>query len=334
MHSIGTPFIYASFIVIVLFLLSVDLGIFQRHAHAVSVREALFWSVIWILLSLSFGFWVYKHFGPRYGLEFYTGYLIEYSLSVDNIFVFILIFAYFAVPPKLHHRVLFWGILGALIMRATFIFVGAALISAFHWVIYLFGLFLVFTGAKILRLGDAEVEPEQNPVVKLFRRVVPMTEDYQSGKFVVRRLGKFMATPLALVLVTVEVTDLVFATDSIPAIFGVTEDPFIVYTSNVCAILGLRSMYFLLATVVRRFAYLGTGLGIVLMFIGVKMLIPLLVKLINLCGGFYGMLVGAKMLKPLISGKGIIPIGLSLAIVASILACAILCSIIWPPKKP
>jgi tellurite resistance protein TerC len=307
MHSIGTPVFWISFIVIILFLMSIDLGIFHRHAHAVSVREALCWSVFWIILSLSFGFWIYRCFGKQYGLEFYAGYLIEYALSVDNVFVFILIFSYFAVPPKLHHRVLFWGILGALLMRAAFIVAGAALISAFHWVIYLFGFFLVFTGAKILWQGDAEVKPEQNPAVKLFRRIVPMTEDYQSGKFFVRRLGKFMATPLALVLVTVEFTDLVFATDSIPAIFGVTKDPFIVYTSNVCAILGLRSMYFLLAAVVHRFAYLGTGLGIVLMFIGVKMLI---------------------------SGFCSIPIGLSLVIVASILACAVICSVIWPPKKP
>jgi tellurite resistance protein TerC len=307
MHTIGTPAFWTSFIVIVLFLLSIDLGVFHRHAHAVTIREALFWSIVWIALSLTFGLWVYRSFGRQYGLEFYAGYLIEYALSVDNVFVFILIFSYFGVPLKLHHRVLFWGILGALIMRATFIMAGAALISAFHWVIYIFGGFLVFTGAKILGQGDTEVEPEQNPVVRLFRRFMPMTTGYESGTFFQRHQGKFAATPLALVLVTVETTDLVFATDSIPAIFGVTRDPFIVYTSNVCAILGLRSMYFLLAAVVNRFAYLGTGLGIVLMFIGIKMLI----------GGFY-----------------IIPIGISLAIVASILVVAAIVSILWPPKKP
>jgi tellurite resistance protein TerC len=307
MHSIGTPLFWTSFIAIVLILLSIDLGVLHRRAHAVSVREAFFWSIVWIVLSLSFGIWVYRSFGKQYGLEFYAGYLIEYALSVDNVFVFILIFSYFAVPPKLHHRVLFWGILGALIMRATFIVAGAALISAFHWVIYIFGAFLVFTGLKILRQGDTEVEPEQNPVVRLFRRFMPLTAGYESETFFQRHLGKLSATPLALVLVTVETTDLVFATDSIPAIFGVTKDPFIVYTSNVCAILGLRSMYFLLAAVVRRFAYLGTGLGIVLMFIGIKMLI----------GGFYS-----------------IPIGLSLSIVAVILTVAVIASILRPPKKP
>jgi tellurite resistance protein TerC len=307
MHSIGTPVFWTSFIVVILFLLSLDLGVFHKHAREVSVREASFWSVVWVVLSLGFGICVYRYFGKQYGLEFFTGYLIEYALSVDNIFVFILIFSYFGVPSKLHHGVLFWGILGALLMRATFILVGASLINAFHWMIYLFGGFLVFTGAKILRQGgDAKVEPEQNPIVRIFKRIVPMAEGYESERFFTRRMGKFVATPLALVLVTVETTDLVFATDSIPAIFGVTNDPFIVYTSNVCAILGLRSMYFLLAAVVRRFVYLGTGLGIVLMFIGVKMLI---------------------------SGVYSIPVGTSLLIVATILACAAISSLLWPPKQ-
>ena len=309
-HSIGTPLFWTSFIVAVLVLLSIDLGVFQRNAHAVTVREATVWSLVWILLSLSFGTWIYVSFGSsgkQFGLEFFAGYLIEYALSVDNIFVFILIFSYFGVPPRLHHRVLFWGILGALLMRATFIIAGAALISAFHWVLYIFGAFLVFTGAKILRQGDAEVEPQRNPVVRLFQRLVPMASGYESGRFFLRHKGKIVATPLALVLVTVEATDLVFATDSIPAIFGVTNDPFIVYTSNVCAILGLRSMYFLLAAVVRRFAYLGAGLGIVLMFIGIKMLIS----------GYYS-----------------IPIGYSLAIVGAILAGATALSLLFPPKKP
>jgi len=305
-NSIGTPLFWASFIGVVLFLLSIDLGVFQKHAHAVTMREATCWSVVWVVLSLSFGVWVYLTFGKQYGLEFFTGYLIEYSLSVDNIFVFILIFSYFSVPAKLHHRVLFWGILGALIMRAAFIVAGAALIGSFHWVIYIFGAFLIFTGAKILKQGDAEVQPARNPIVKLFKRFIPMVSGYESERFFVKHEGKIAATPLALVLVTVEATDLVFATDSIPAIFGITRDPFIVYTSNVCAILGLRSMYFLLAAVVSRFAYLGAGLGIVLMFIGIKMLI----------GSVYH-----------------IPIGLSLSIVASILIGAIVISILWPPKK-
>ena len=301
-NSIGTPFFWAAFIAVILFLLSLDLGVFHRHAHAVKAREATIWSLVWIILSSSFGIWVYGAFGKQQGLEFFTGYLIEYALSVDNVFVFIIIFSYFGVPPKLHHRVLFWGILSALIMRATFIIAGAALISSFHWVIYLFGAFLVFTGFKILRQGDTEIKPERNPVVKLFCRMIPMTSGYESGKFFLKQRGKILATPLALVLVTVEATDLVFATDSIPAIFGVTNDPFIVYTSNVCAILGLRSMYFLLSAVIRRFAYLGTGLGIVLMFIGAKML----------ASRYYA-----------------IPTGWSLAIVAAILAASIVFSLLF-----
>jgi tellurite resistance protein TerC len=287
--------------------LSIDLGVFHRKAHSVSVKEASAWSLVWVVLSLSFGIWMFRTFGKQHGLEFFTGYLIEYALSVDNVFVFILIFSYFGVPPRLHHRALFWGILGALVMRATFIFAGAALISAFHWAIYVFGAFLVFTGIKILRHGSTEVEPERNPVVRFFRRVVPMTSGYESGGFFLILKGRVLATPLALVLVTVEVTDLVFAIDSIPAIFGVTRDPFIVYTSNVCAILGLRSMYFLLAAVIGRFVYLGTGLGIVLLFIGIKMLL---------------------------SGLVVIPIGISLTIVATILLCAIIISLLRPPAKP
>ena len=306
-HSIGTPAFWISFLAVVLFLLSVDLGVFHRHAHAVKLREATIWSIVWVVLSCSFGIGVYRHFGKQYGLEFFTGYLIEYALSVDNVFVFIIIFGYFGVPTKLHHRVLFWGILSALIMRASFIVAGAALISTFHWVIYIFGAFLIYTGGKILKQqGETEVEPERNPVVKLFRRIMPMTAGYESGKFFLRKGRKTYATPLALVLVTVEATDLIFATDSIPAIFGITRDPFIVYTSNVCAILGLRSMYFLLSAVIKRFVYLGTGLGIVLMFIGIKMMI---------------------------SGVYAIPIGWSLALVAAILAGSIALSLLCPPKK-
>jgi tellurite resistance protein TerC len=305
-HSIGTPAFWISFVVVVLFILSIDLGVFHRTAHAVKFREALTWSIVWVGLSLSFGCWIFFNFDKKSGLEFFAGYLIEYALSIDNVFVFILLFSYFAVPTRLHHRVLFWGILGALIMRALFILVGAALISAFHWMLYIFGAFLVFTGFKIMRQGDAEVSPEKNPVVRLFRRLVPMSSDYESGRFIVKQKGKTLATPLLLVLVAVEATDVVFATDSIPAIFGVTRDPFIVYTSNVCAILGLRSLYFLLASVMNRFVYLGTGLGLVLIFIGAKML----------SSGFYE-----------------IKIGLSLSIVALILTVSILLSILCPPKE-
>jgi len=305
-HSIGTPLFWTVFLAIILFLLSIDLGIFHRHAHAVKVREATLWSLVWFILSCFFGIWVYHTFGKQHGLEFFTGYLIEYALSVDNVFVFILIFTYFGVPHKFHHRVLFWGILGALIMRATFIVAGAALINAFHWVIYIFGAFLLYTGGKILRHGDTEVEPERNPVVTLFQRFMPMTSGHESGKFFLRQAGKIIATSLALVLLTVEVTDLVFATDSIPAIFGVTRDPFIVYTSNICAILGLRSMYFLLSAVIRRFIYLDIGVGFVLIFIGLKML----------ASGFYAVSIGG-----------------SLSIVAAILAGSVVSSLLFPPKK-
>lgn len=298
--SIGSPLFWVGFIVVVLFLLAVDLGIFHRKVHTVGAREAFFWSVTWVVLSLSFGSGVHLRFGAQKGLEFFAGYLIEYALSVDNVFVFIMIFSYFAVPSRLHHRVLFWGILGALVMRATFILVGSALLEAFHWVIYIFGGFLVMTGIKFLRQQESEVHPDKNPVVRLFQRLVPMIPNYESGRFFVKQAGKRLATPLALVLVTVETTDVVFATDSIPAIFAVTTDPFIVYTSNICAILGLRSMYFLLAAVIERFVYLNIGLGIVLIFVGIKMLVDNMYK---------------------------IPIHISLAVVAIVLLSSVLLSL-------
>jgi tellurite resistance protein TerC len=306
-NSIGSPIFLTVFVSVVLVLLFLDLGVFHRKAHAVGVREALLWSCAWVLLSVSFGAWVYWRFGSKAGLEFYAGYLIEYALSVDNVFVFILLFSYFSVPTKLHHRVLFWGILGALVMRATFILAGAFLLQAFHWVIYVFGLFLVYTGFKILRHGETKVEPQKNPVVRLFRTLLPIASGYESGGFFARIDGRWLATPLALVLVTVETTDLVFAVDSIPAIFAVTNDPFIVYTSNICAILGLRSMYFLLAAVVGRFAYLSTGLGVVLMFVGWKMLLADIYH---------------------------IPIAVSLVIVAVVLIGSVVLSLCMPPKNP
>lgn len=306
-HSVGTPLFWTSFLVVVFILLSLDLGVFHRTAHEVKPREAMIWSLVWVVLSCTFGSWIYFHLGSQKGLEFFTGYLIEYSLSVDNVFVFILIFSYFAVPKHLHHRALFWGILGALIMRAAFILIGTALLQAFHWVIYLFGAFLIYTGFKILRQGDTEVEPERNPVVRLFQRMFPMVASYSSGSFFTRTGGRWFATPLAVVLVTIETTDVVFALDSIPAVFGITTDPFIVYTSNVCAILGLRSLYFLLAAVVIRFVYLGTGLGLVLMFVGTKMVFSDIFH---------------------------IPIAIALGVVAAVLAVSISASLIWPPREP
>jgi tellurite resistance protein TerC len=304
--SVAEPWVFAVFLAIVLMLLVVDLGVFHRRAHAVRLREALAWNVVWVVLSASFGFWVYSRFGAQAGLEFFTGYIIEYALSVDNIFVFVLLFSYFSVPPKLHHRVLFWGILGAVVMRGAFIFAGTALLHAFHWIIYVFGAFLIFTGFKILQQkGDSKIEPDRNPVLRLFQRIVPMSSGYEKGGFFVRRGGKIVATPLALVLVTVETTDLIFAVDSIPAIFGVTTDWFIVFTSNICAILGLRSMYFLLAAVVDRFVYLGMGLGLVLMFVGAKMLLgsvfPIDIRVSLLVVAL--ILTGAILLSILPSGK-------------------------------
>jgi len=305
-HSVGTPLFWISFMVVVFVLLALDLGVFHRRAHTVRAREAMLWSLAWVVLSCAFGSWVYLHFGSQKGLEFFTGYLIEYALSVDNIFVFILIFSYFAVPAHLHHRALFWGILGALIMRGAFILIGTALLQAFHWVIYIFGAFLIYTGFKVMRQGDTEVEPERNPVVRLFQRMFPMIANYSSGGFFTCSGGRWFATPLAVVLVTIETTDVVFALDSIPAVFGITTDPFIVYTSNVCAILGLRSMYFLLAAVVSRFAYLGTGLGLVLMFVGAKMVFSDIFP---------------------------IPIAAALGVVALVLAVSITASLIWPPRR-
>jgi tellurite resistance protein TerC len=270
---------------------------------------------VWITLSLLFNLVIYLYWdvmmpnssytNSEAALAFLTGYLIEKSLSVDNIFVFILIFSYFAVPDKYQHRVLFWGILGALMMRGILIAVGAALLEQFTWIIYVFGAFLIYTGIRMARHQDEELKPDQNPVVKFFRRFMPVTENFEEDKFFVRRAGRLFATPLFLILLVVESTDLVFAVDSIPAIFAVTRDPFIVYTSNVCAILGLRALYFLLANVMHQFQYLKLGLSVVLTFIGIKMVITDLYH---------------------------IPVGVSLAVVASVLTISILASL-WKTKR-
>ncbi|MBM2829110.1 MAG: hypothetical protein HW408_1642 [Actinobacteria bacterium] len=245
---------------------------FNREEHEVRPREALAWTAGWVSLALLFNFGVYRYFGAQHALEFFTGYLIELSLSVDNLFVFILIFSTFGVPAACQHRVLFWGILGAQVMRAVFIFLGAALISSFHWVIYIFGGFLLFTGGKILLGHGTEIHPERNPVLRLFGKVIPTVKEFHGGRFTVRIDGKLYATALLPVLVVIEVSDLVFAVDSIPAIFGVTLDPFIVYTSNIFAILGLRALFFLLSAAMESFHYLKYGLGLVLLFVGGKML--------------------------------------------------------------
>jgi len=270
---IVSVWLWVGFAFFILGMLALDLGVFHRKAHAVSFKEALCWTATWITLALLFGAGVWQIAGHEKALEFYTGWLIEYSLSVDNVFVFALIFSYFAVPLAWQHKVLFWGILGALIMRLAMIGAGVALISRFNWVLYLFGAFLILTGIKMV-FGQAErIDPEHNPVVRLFRRLVPVTRDYKEDNFAVRERGRWLATPLLVVLVCVEATDLMFATDSIPAIFAVTLDTFIVYTSNVFAILGLRSLYFVLAGAMVLFHYLKFGLGAVLAFIGGKMLL-------------------------------------------------------------
>ena len=265
--------LWVGFNVFVLAMLALDLGVFHRKAHVVSFRESITWTVVWVALALLFNGGIWHFYGSQKALEFLTGYLIEKSLSVDNVFVFALLFSYFAVPAKYQHKVLFWGILGALIMRAIMIFLGAALITKFTWIIYVFGAFLILTGIKMVVKREEEIHPERNPVVKWFKKLMPVTSDYRGDKFFVRENGVRAATPLFVVLLLVEVSDLIFAVDSIPAIFAVTTDPFIVYTSNVFAILGLRSLYFALAGVMDKFHYLKIGLGVVLAFVGVKMLL-------------------------------------------------------------
>jgi len=300
-HTIGTPLFWAGFTVFVLLMLALDLGVFHREAHAVSHREALIWVLVWVSLAVVFNVFLYVQFGSQRALEFLTGYLIEYSLSADNVFVFLIIFRYFAVPAGAQHRVLFWGILGALVMRVLFILIGTILLQRFHWIIYVFGAFLVFTGIRMLRGAELEVHPERNPIVRLFQRYVPLDFQYAGARFWVRHGRRTLATPLLLVLVVVEASDLLFAVDSIPAIFAVTRDPFIVFTSNVFAILGLRSLYFLLAAAMSKFHYLEVALGLVLAFVGVKMLLS----------GYYE-----------------IPIGISLGVVVSILSVAVLASLV------
>ena len=257
----------------VLCLLAIDLFAFQRKAHAPSTKEAAIWTAVWVTLSLGFNALVWHWMGPAKALEFLTGYLIEYSLSVDNIFVFVLIFSYFAVPAAYQHRVLFWGILSALVLRGIMIGVGVAFVEAFHWALYLFGAFLLLTGAKMFFSRRKAVDIARKPLIRLVRRLLPVSDTYHGAHFTIRRDGRRLLTPLAMVLIMVEATDVLFAVDSIPAIFGITHDPFIVYTSNVCAILGLRSLYFLLAGVIHKFVYLKPALAIILSFIGAKMLL-------------------------------------------------------------
>jgi tellurite resistance protein TerC len=254
-------------------MLALDLGVFHRKSHEVKVKEAIIWSIVWIVLALTFNLGIYLFVGSRPAIEFFTGYLIEKSLSVDNIFVFLLIFSYFQVDRRYQHKVLFYGIIGALIMRAVFIFTGVTLIEKFHWIIYVFGALLVFTGLKMLFRKNKVIHPEKNPLVRLSRKLMPISPTYVGDSFFVRINGRFFATPLFVVLLVVETTDLIFAVDSIPAILAVTLDPFIVYTSNVFAILGLRSLFFALSGTLHLFRYIHYGLSAILVFIGVKMLL-------------------------------------------------------------
>jgi tellurite resistance protein TerC len=300
---------WVGFNLAVLAILALDLGVLHRRAEKVSLKEAAAWSAVWIGLSLCFAFAIYRTMGRESGLEFLTGYLIEYALSVDNIFVFVLIFTYFGVPEKYQHRVLFWGIIGALVLRGVMIVAGSVLVTHFTWILYIFGAFLVFTGLRMaLQKDDAVYNPERDPVLRLARKLIPVTQDYHGDQFFVQEIDatgriRYAATPLFIVLLIVDTTDVIFATDSIPAIFAVTRDPFIVYTSNICAVLGLRALYFLLASVVDKFTYLKLGLSVVLIFIGAKML-----------------------LEPFVH----IPIVASLGVVGAVLLASVLVSMRWP----
>lgn len=265
--------LWIGFNVFVLVMLALDLGVFHRKNHVVGLKESITWTAVWVAMAMLFNWGIAHFMGNEKALEFFTGYVIEKSLSVDNVFIFALLFSYFAVPALYQHKVLFWGILGALVMRAVMIALGAKLIAEFAWIIYVFGAFLILTGVKMIVKREEKIHPEQNPVVRFFKRFVPSTSDFSGDKFFVREKGVLMATPLFVVLILVEFSDLIFAVDSIPAIFAVTKDPFIVYTSNVFAILGLRSLYFALAGVLDKFHYLKVGLGVVLSFVGVKMLL-------------------------------------------------------------
>jgi tellurite resistance protein TerC len=303
--------LWVGFNIFVLAMLALDLFVFNKEAHEIRTGEAAAWSLLWVVLALIFAVGIYLYLGRESALEFLTGYLIEKALSVDNIFVFILIFSYFAVPARYQHRILFWGVLGALIMRGGMIGLGAYLIHRFHWIIYLFGGFLVITGIRMATHKEQAEDLGKNPVIRLVHRFLPVTPAYHGQKFFVREArpggeGHLVATPLFVVLLLIETTDLIFAVDSIPAIFAITQDAFLIYTSNVFAILGLRALYFLLAGVIEKFHYLKLGLSVVLIFVGVKMLL---------------------------SGVRPVPIGLSLAFIALVLALSVIASLLFPRRS-
>lgn len=279
MTSVGSPLVWVVFAVIVVIALAIDLGVFHREARTVRMREAAVWVAVWSTLAMLFDGFVFYRFGTEKGMEFFYGWLLELALSADNVFVFIVIFSYFGISDQNQHRVLFWGIIGAVIARGVFIVAGSAVIGRFHFVMYLLGAFLVYTAIKIVFQKQTEFDPSRNPALRLFRRFVPTVNEYDGEKFLVRRDGRWFATPLLAVLVVIEVADVMFAVDSIPAVFGVTTDVFIVYTSNVFAILGLRSLFFLVAGLVRRLRYLKLGIAVILAFIGAKILMEPLFKI-------------------------------------------------------
>jgi tellurite resistance protein TerC len=289
----------------VLAMLILDLKVFHRKAHVIHIREALIWSAVWIALALLFNMGIYFWYGSEKALQFLTGYLIEKSLSMDNIFVFLLIFSYFEVPRVFQHKVLFWGVFGAIVLRAIFIITGIALIERFHWVIYVFGFFLIFIGIKMALEKEKKIRPERNPILRLFRRFIPVLDDYEGDKFFVKKRG-YYATPLAVVLLVVETTDIIFAVDSIPAILAITSDPFIVYTSNIFAILGLRALYFAFGEMMRLFRYLHYGLAVILVFVGIKMVLA----------DFYK-----------------IPVEIALGVVVIILVLSVMASLLWPRRR-
>ena len=306
MTSVGSPLVWGLFALIVVVALAIDLGVFNREAHPVRTRDAAIWVVVWCSLGLAFNLFVLRRFGVQKGLEFLQGWLLELALSADNVFVFLVILSYFKVGREVQHRVLFWGIVGAVISRGAFIGAGAATIHAFHWVLYLLGAFLVFTAIKILAQDEKPVDPSHNLVLRLFRRLVPITPDYSGARFFARHQGRLMATPLLAVVVVVEAADVMFAVDSIPAIFGVTTDVFIVFTSNIFAVLGLRSLYFLVAGLAQRLVYLKYAISAILAFIGIKIVV-----------------------QPFFA----IPVAISLAVVAGLLALATAVSLLFGPNR-
>lgn len=306
MTSVGSPLVWTLFAAVVIVFLAIDLGIFHRKAHAVSTKEAAIWTVVWVTVAMLFNAFVFKRFGGQKALEFFQGYLLELALSVDNVFVFLVVFSYFRVADEHRHRVLFWGIIGAVVTRGIFIAAGAAVIREFHWVMYILGAFLVFTAIKILVQRDEELDPSKNIVLRLFRRLVPISDQYDGARFLTVQNGRRVATPLLAVLVVVESADVMFAVDSIPAIFGVTTDTFIVLTSNIFAILGLRSLFFLIQGLVQKLRFLKIGVSIILAFIGVKILIEYWYK---------------------------VPVAISLSVLAGVLVITAVVSLVFPEKK-